>query len=77
MRRKLVREPIKPHKWRFHKWQDVDAVIDWFGLARQCAKCNAVEVHDLLTDEWHYGSHKMLKGGEQWGDQVRHASSGH
>lgn len=67
MRRKLVREPIKPHPWRFHKWQDVDALISpiWFGLVRQCAKCNAVEVHNLLTDEVYYGSHKMLKGGEQ------------
>lgn len=57
---KLVREPITPHRWRPHKWVKVDGLVGLFGLIHQCAKCNAVEVHDLLTDEWHYGSHKIL-----------------
>ena len=63
--RKLVREPVTKHPWRFHRWSLV-GLAGAFSMAYQCDRCNLVQVDDVLLDSRQYGDHTILLGGERY-----------
>ena len=46
---KLVRQPVVRHPWRLHRWQDVDGMVGFMGIARQCTRCHVVDVIFPIT----------------------------
>ena len=63
MNRRLAREEVTPHPWRFHDYRPIDAALESspFSLVEQCSRCNRVRVENLLTSESVSGSHAILK----------------
>lgn len=62
----LVREPVKrirPFCW--HRWRDLNGMVGFFGIAKQCARCNLVEVCHAMSMTYHRGSHEMLVSPER------------
>ena len=59
--RDLVDEPVTKHRWKFHKWEDVDGLVGMFGLISQCRLCNLVRVHDVISDTTWFGAPGALK----------------
>ena len=57
----LRREPLADRRCWFHRWERVDGLVDFFGVVRQCRRCNLVEVDNVLMDERVRGPHTMLR----------------
>lgn len=60
MSRALVKEPIRRHRFRLHRWQDVDGMVGLFGIIEQCERCNLIRVTFPITMTVWKGSWKML-----------------
>lgn len=57
----LIRKPIERHPFRPHRWADLDMMVGFLGIAKQCQKCYLVEVTFPLTMLSRRGSHEMLQ----------------
>lgn len=61
----LVRQPVTRHPLRLHRWQDVEGMVGFLGIARQCVRCHIVEVYFPLTNLRYRGPHTMLTSKER------------
>ena len=61
MSRKLIRKPVGRHRFRPHRWEDVDGIAGLFGLVSQCGRCHLVRVFNPITCSEYEGSHEMLE----------------